>query len=569
MTSRSARACLSKSPSTAAPVVRSDGTSSARRDARRRRSGVCYDEFMKKYSKVLSLYFVCSLIASWGFAQTPQVLPASPSQAAPSQAAPSQAPPPGPLQRRMKEFLDPGTGAWAPEQVRAMSRIRDAAMSDDYALAQLRHLTNGIGPRLSGSAQAAQAVEYVAAEMRALGASVTLEKTLVPHWVRGVETGALVQWKGMAPYTVQKIVLTSLGGSVATPESGITAPLVVLPDFEAYKQLPQGAVKGKIVLFNHPFDKQLAAQDLGGQAYGQSVVYRGAGPSLAAAAGAVAVLVRSVGGADYRLPHTGATFYDPALPKIPAAAVTAEDADLIADLVSEGPVQMHLVLTPQTLPKIASYNVIADWKGSTHPEQVVIVSGHLDSWDLGTGAIDDGAGVAVSMQAIHLLQKLGIRPQRTIRFIAWMDEESGSEGAQTYATEHAAELKDHVGALESDLGCDHPTGIVFAGAPQLGEWLAPVAHELAPIGAAVVSHGKDVGEDVAPLVEKGVPGFTPAQDSRFYFNYHHTAADTFDKVDPRHLGENAAVMAVLAYALADASAAAPHAAEAASSAGAP
>jgi Zn-dependent M28 family amino/carboxypeptidase len=155
------------------------------------------------------------------------------------------------------------------------------------------------------------------------------------------------------------------------------------------------------------------------------------------------------------------------------------------------------------------------------------------------------------------MQKLGIHPQRTLRFIAWMDEESGSEGAQTYAAEHAAELKDHVGALESDLGCDHPTGILFAGAPQLSEWLAPVARALAPIGAAVVSRGEEVGEDVSSVVDKGVPGFTPAQDSRFYFNYHHTAADTFDKVDPRHLDENAAVMAVLAYALADASTAAP------------
>ena len=501
-----------------------------------------------KYARLFSLHCAYSLVVSWSLAQA---------QAAPSQAAAPPTSPASPMQRRINAFLDPGTGAWGPDEVRTMGRIREAAMSDDYALAQLRHLTNDIGPRLSGSPQAAQAVESVAAEMRALGASVTLEKTLVPHWVRGAETGALVQWNGMAPNTVQKIVLTSLGGSVATPPSGITAPLVVLPDFEAYKQLPPGALKGKIVLFNHPFDKQLAAEGFGGQSYGQSVVYRGAAPSLAAAAGAVAALVRSVGGADYRLPHTGATFYDPALPKIPAAAVTAEDADLMADLASRGAVQMHLVLTPQTLPKVESYNVIADWKGSTHPEQIVIVSGHLDSWDLGTGAIDDGAGIAVSMQAIHLMQKLGIHPQRTIRFIAWMDEESGSEGAQTYAKEHSAELKDHVGALESDLGCDHPTGILFAGTPALNEWLAPVARELAPIGASVLSRSEDVGEDISSVVDQGVPGFTPAQDSRYYFNYHHTAADTFDKVDPRHLSENAAVIAVLAYALADASTAAP------------
>jgi hypothetical protein len=366
-----------------------------------------------------------------------------------------------------------------------------------------------------------------------------------------------VDWKGMTPNTVQKVVLTALGGSGATPAAGITAPVVVVPNFDAFKALPEGAVKGKIVLFNHPFDKELAAQGLGGPAYGQSVIYRAAGPSLAASAGAFAVLVRSVGGADYRLPHTGIAFYDPTRPRIPAAAVTAEDADLISDLASQGPVQLHLTLTPQIFPKVESYNVIADWKGSSHPEQVVIVSGHLDSWDLGTGAIDDGAGIVVSMQVIHLMQKLGIHPQRTIRFVAWMDEESGGEGAQTYAADHAAELKDHVGALESDFGCDHPTGIVFAGPPQLKEWLAPVAHQLEPIGASMLTSGEDVGEDVSSVVSKGVPGFTPAQDGRYYFNYHHTAADTFDKVDPRHLSENAAVMAVLAYALADASTAAP------------
>jgi carboxypeptidase Q len=476
--------------------------------------------------------------------------------------APSSSPAPSPnsLQQRIKQFLDPGTGAWTAEQIAAMGRIRETALSDDYALTELRHLTDNIGPRLSGSPQAAQAVEYVAGEMRALGAVVTLEKTLVPHWVRGVETAALVDWKGKTPDTLQKIVLTALGGSVATPANGITAPVVVVPTFDAFKHLPEGALKGKIVLFNHAFDKQLAAQGLGGDAYGQAVTYRGAGPSLAASAGAVAVLVRSVGGADYRLPHTGATFYDPAVPKIPAAAVTAEDADLMANLAAQGPLQMHLTLTPQILPKVESYNVIADWKGSTHPEQVIIVSGHLDSWDLGTGAIDDGAGIAVSMQAIHLMQKLDIHPQRTIRFIAWMDEESGSDGAHTYAADHAGELKDHVGALESDLGCDHPTGITFAGAASLNDWLAPVAHQLDPIGAPLLTTGDDVGEDIASVVAKGVPGFTPTQDSRYYFNYHHTAADTFDKVDPRHLAENAAVMAVLAYALADSATPAPRSA---------
>ena len=494
-----------------------------------------------RYPWVLAL----ALFTALGFAQAPS----NPQQDAPNE-----------LQQRISHFLDPGNGAWATEQIDAMSRIREAALSDDYALRELRHLSNNIGPRLSGSAQAAHAVDYVAGELRALGATVTLEKTMVDHWVRGIETGALVDWVGMAPNTTQKIVLTALGGSVATSAVGITAPVLVVPDFYALKRLPEGAAKGKIILFNYAFDKQLAAQGLGVEAYDKAVVYRGAGPSLASSLGAAAVLVRSVGGADYRLPHTGVVFYDPAAPKIPAAAVAAEDADLIADLAAQGSVQMKLTLTPQTLPKTQSYNVIADWKGSTQPEQVVIVSGHLDSWDLGTGALDDGAGVAVSMQVIQLMQKLDIHPKRTIRFIAWMDEEFGAAGAATYATDHAAELEEHVGALETDVGADHPTGINFSGSQELKEWLAPVARQLDPIGASRVASGADAGADIDSVVSRGVPGFEPAQDSRQYFNYHHSAADTFDKVDPRHLSENAAVVAVLAYALADASTRAPRAA---------
>jgi carboxypeptidase Q len=481
-------------------------------------------------------FLVFVLLATTAGAQSP------PATQAPAPAAT--------LRQRMTNFLDPGTGAWTAQQLATMSQLRDAALADDYAFQQLRHLSNNIGPRLSGSAQAAQAVAYVAAEMRALGATVALEKTLVPHWVRGEESGALLAWPGMTPATSQKIVLTALGGSVATPAMGIAAQVLVVRSFDAFRDLPANAAKGKIVLFNHPFDKELAAQGLGGEAYAQAVTYRGAGPSLAASVGAVAVLVRSVGGADYRLAHTGMTFYDPTLPKIPAAAVSAEDADLIADLAAQGPVQMRLTLTPQTLPRAESFNVIADWPGATHPEQVVIVSGHLDSWDLGTGAIDDGAGVAVAMQALHMMQKLGLHPARTIRFVAWMAEETGSDGAATYAADHAAELGEHVGALESDLGCDHPTGVTFAGSPALSDWLRPVAHELEPLGAAVLLPAPEVGEDIAAIVSKGVPGFTPTQDSRYYFNYHHTAADTLDKVNPRHLAENAAVMTVMAYALA-------------------
>jgi carboxypeptidase Q len=457
-------------------------------------------------------------------------------------------------QERVKRLM---TGAWTSDQIATMARLRDAALKDSFALDELRHLTDNIGPRISGSPQAQNAVEYVAAEMRALGAEVQLEKTTVPHWVRGVETCELLGWPGQTPGTTQKIVLTALGGSGATPAEGLQAEVVVVNSFDELREMPAGAVKGKILLFNEHFDKRLAAQGEGGSAYGEAVVYRGDGPALGKSLGAAAVLVRSVGGADYRLPHTGATHAGPENPQVPSAAVTAEDADLLADLTHQGSVRMRLTLTPQTLPPVESYNVIADWKGSEHPEQVVIVSGHLDSWDLGTGAIDDGAGIVVSMQAIHLLHQLGIRPKRTVRFIAWMDEEQGAEGAQTYAAEHAGDLQNHIAALEADLGAGHPIGVFFVGKPELEDWVRPVAHVLESIGAGTVKSAREVGADVEHINQKGVPGFSPNQDSRFYFNYHHTAADTFDKVDPHELGENAAVMTVLAYALADSATPAP------------
>ncbi len=299
-------------------------------------------------------------------------------------------------QERLARMMNTSTGAWTPDQIATMERLRDAALKDAFALDELRHLTDNIGPRISGSPQAQHAVEYVAAEMRAFGAEVQLEKTTVPHWVRGVETCELLAWPGQTPGTTQKIVLTALGGSGATPAEGLQAEVVVVNSFNELRQLPAGAVKGKILLFNERFDKQLAAQGDGGAAYGEAVVYRGEGPALGKSMGAAAVLVRSVGGADYRLPHTGATHAGPERPQIPSAAVTAEDADLLANLTHQGSVRMRLTLTPQTLPPVESYNVIADWKGSEHPEQLVIVSGHLDSWDLGTGAIDDGAGIVVS-----------------------------------------------------------------------------------------------------------------------------------------------------------------------------
>ncbi len=445
----------------------------------------------------------------------------------------------------------PTPAVFSPQTLADLKRLQQAALSSDYAYKQVAHLANNIGPRLSGSAQAAKSVQYIASELKALGCEVQLERVMVPHWVRGEETAALVQFPGQAENTTQKIVLCALGASVATPTDGITAGLITVKNFDELKSLPRDKVAGKIVLFNYPFDKQMAAEGRGGEAYGEAVVYRGDGPSAAARQGAVACLIRSVGGADYRLPHTGQTTYADDAPKIPAGAVTAEDADLIVDLVRQGPVKMKLTLTPQQLPDVESYNVIGDIKGSEHPEQVIIVSGHLDSWDLGTGAIDDAAGVAVSLEAANLIQKLHLKPKRTIRVIAWMNEENGLAGSKQYGKDHEKEWSNHFAAMKTDGGAGHPIGINIKGKFEIKKLLAPVLAVLQESGAGGTNFAEHIGADIEPMEKAGVPAFSPIQDSRFYFNYHHTAADTLDKIVPKELSENSAVVSVLACALAN------------------
>jgi len=430
--------------------------------------------------------------------------------------------------------------------VQQLSAIKAAALNDDYAYRQLAHLTESIGPRPSGSPQARAAAEYVAAELRKLGLEVRLEPVMSPHWVRGAETAELVEYPGMVPNTTQKIVLTALGGSSSTPADGLTADVVSVNTFDELPALGHDKVAGKIVLFNELFDKQKAAAGLSFAAYGEAVRYRAAGPKAAADLGAVACLIRSLGSGDYRLPHTGISL--PAA--IPAAAVTAEDADLIVHLAAQGRVRMHLTLTPRKLPDEPSYNVIADLKGSDHPEQIVVVSGHLDSWDLGTGAIDDGAGVVVAMQAAEVLQRLHLRPARTLRVIAWMDEETGGAGSLAYAAEYANDFPHYIAAIESDAGAAHPLGFDVKAAPAAIDVLRPIQSVLQSIGATLFQPTTySPGADITPISDAGVPTFGLLQDSRKYFDYHHSAADTLDKVVPSELRENAAAMAVLAYAL--------------------
>ncbi len=339
----------------------------------------------------------------------------------------------------------------------ALNKIRDTALASDWAYARLADMTDLIGPRLSGSAGEAAAVAQVADAMRKLGAKVTLQPVKVPHWVRGAETAELVEYRGRPAGLSQKVVLTALGGSGATPAAGLTAPVIVVRTMDELKARA-AEVKGRIVLFDVRFDQQMADRGFAGQAYGQVTRYRGGGTRMAAEMGAAAALVSSAGGANFRLPHTGSSGLLEGA-RIPAAAVSVEDSLLMARLSKRGPLSMKLVLTPQILPDADSFNVIADLPGTDKADEIVIVSGHLDSWDLGTGANDDATGVVSSMAVFETLKKLDYRPRRTIRMIAWANEENGGRGSQAYLLANKETTASHFAAIESDGGSGRPFGI--------------------------------------------------------------------------------------------------------------
>ena len=446
----------------------------------------------------------------------------------------------------------PTPALYSARTIADLKKLHAAALESNYAYRRAAFLTNNIGPRLSGSAQAERAVAYVADEMRKAGLEVRLQRIMVPHWVRGAETGEIVQFEGMAAGTSQKMVLTALGGSIATPAQGLTADVVVVKDYDELSALGRARVQGKIVLFNHKFDRSLQDAGFGLAAYGQVAQYRFGAAMAAARLGAVAVLVRSAGGSQNRLAHTGSMGYDPAVTKIPGAAVAFEDAEMIAHLAAMGRVRVKLILTPQTFPDAPSYNVLGEIKGSEKPEEIVVVGGHLDSWDLGTGALDNAAGISVSMQAGFIIKLLKLRPKRTIRIIAFMNEENGGAGGKAYAGNQQGSLDKHFAAIESDLGASHPLGINFAGKPEAVPYLRPLASILTDQGASQIQVVPGaIGADTGPLTRGGVPSLAPWFDQRTYFQFHHTAADTFDKIDPKNLAEVGAVIAVLTYGLAN------------------
>lgn len=443
-----------------------------------------------------------------------------------------------------------GTKAFLKTVESGLASIRAAAQHSDYFYEQVRFLCNAIGPRLSGSPQAAAAVEYVCQQMRDLGLEVRLEPFAVRHWVRGREEAHLVRYPGQAIHTKQRLVVTALGNSVPTPPEGLTAPVIVVETFEQLDRIIADQVEGKVVLFNRRFDEFAARAGRWEHAYDSVVRYRIEGPSRAARKGAISVLVRSTGATGSRLPHTGVTEYEEATRQIPGAAVTAEDADLIAGLATRGEVAVHLVLTPLDLPPVASHNVIADLKGSEFPEEVVIVSAHLDSWDLGTGALDDASGLGVAMDVLRIIREVTATPKRTIRFIAWMDEERGGVGGRAYAQDHRIDLPNHIAAIELDYGDGRPLGLNVCATDERFAPLSALLPAIAePIGG-VVRVNDSPGVDLTAMSKAGVPAISPLQDARHYFEYHHTAADTFDKVRPEELRRNLELIAPLVYALA-------------------
>ncbi len=436
------------------------------------------------------------------------------------------------------------------------NKLIEAALNDKDGYANLTYLCDRIGNRLSGSVTLPVAIAWSAEQMKKAGFEhVVTPPVSVPHWVRGTESGAI-----LTPIS-RPLHMLGLGMSVATPPEGITADAVVVSNFDELNNL--GAqVSGKIVVFNASYE-----------GYGKTVAYRISGASRAAKLGAVAVLVRSITPLAFQLPHTGTLQYDDNSPKIPAAAIRIEDALLLSRLQTSGATpRVRLAMEAHMEPDSQAANVIGEITGSEHPEQVVVMGGHIDSWDVGQGAQDDGAGIMATLEAATLIHRLGLKPKRTIRVVFWVNEENGGRGGEAYLAWVGDKVKDHVAAIEMDEGAERPLGFgygPFAGprlrrsgappppakptTPQMNECIqmcVQIWKLLEAIQATKVNPGGG-GSDIEPIANKGVPSLSPTTTAEHYFDWHHTQADTVDKVNPEDFRKNIAVLAVLAYVLAD------------------
>jgi hypothetical protein len=414
-------------------------------------------------------------------------------------------------------------------------KLIEAALADTEGYNRLAYLCYRIGHRLSGSPGLEKAIAWSVQEMKAAGLSnVRTIPTKVPHWVRGAESARIV-----APFE-RPLHMLGLGSSIATPPEGITADVVAVTSFADLAKLGKEKIQGKIVVYNEPYT-----------GYGPTRMYRSSGASRAAEFGAVAALVRSATGLAMQIPHTGEMAYDPQQPKIPAAAISPEDAMMIARLYADGvPVKVHLQMSAQTLPDADSANVIGEIPGREHPEEVVVIGGHIDSWDVGQGAQDDGASIVACLQALALIKKAGLQPRRTLRVAFWVNEENGGRGGVSYRDFVGADIKNHVAAIEMDGGAEAPVGFGAGVDAKSLELVKQIGRLLHPIGAGEVTAGGG-GADIGPLMRDGVPGFSERTVGTHYFDWHHTEADTLDKVNPEEFRKNVAALAVMSYVLAD------------------
>lgn len=423
---------------------------------------------------------------------------------------------------------------------RTAARLRDGILAGSRAAEWVRDITDLAGPRLAGSAGDRAGVAVGLAILKAQGfANVRAETAVVNVWQRGIETGEVT-----APVP-QPLALTALGGSIATPEGGLEGEIVRAESLEELAGKAE-AVRGRIAFIDRP-----TARTSNGSGYGTSGNVRSAGPSAASRLGAVGFLMRSIGTDDGRLPHTGGTHYEKGATPIPAAALSADDAALLTRLSKRGPVRVRFTLTCRTLPDAESANVIGEIPGRERPGEIVLLSAHLDSWDLGTGALDDAAGCGIVIEAARQIGALPMRPRRTVRVVLFANEENGLAGGKAYAAAHADELERHVVALEADLGQGPPLGFWWLAGPTGEGLLKSVAEILSPIAADTLTSAENGGADLIPLIPSGVPQLGVALDATTYFDYHHTANDTFDRIDPRVLDRSTAAAAVAAYVLAE------------------
>lgn len=423
----------------------------------------------------------------------------------------------------------------------AVKRIFDEELSNGRAYQMLEWLATKIGNRLSGSPGAVAAVDWSAATLREFADTVWLQPVQVPHWRRGdAEVANVIMDRGHP----LPIVVTALGGSIATGKRGVTGKVIEVKTFDELKGLGRSVVEGNIVFYNRPMDPTLINTFA---AYGGAVNQRSSGASEAARLGAIGVVVRSMGAPNERHAHTGAMRYADDAPKIPAVAVSTGDADRLSQILKEdSDVKLFFQTDCEIMEDAQSYNVIADIRGSEKPEEVILVSGHLDSWDVGQGAHDDGAGCVQAMEVLRLFKSMGYKPRHTIRAVLFMNEENGTRGGEEYARQVLLKKEYHVGAIESDRGGFTPRGFTMTASPTVKEFVNSWRPLLESYGLTDFSLSGG-GADISFLGAMGVPLFGYLPDSQRYFSYHHSSEDTIDKVNRRELELGAGAMAALVY----------------------